>query len=94
MTHADLITLTPLMIIAVTALLALLLIAIRRHHLAVTGITLCGLATALVTLWVVVLPLVPRQVTPLLVMDAYGLLLIALLIAASMVVTLLAHGYL
>ena len=83
MTHAEVIALVPLMSLAATALVALLMIAIWRHHLAVTGITLLGLAVALVTLWVVTRPLIPQQITPLLVIDAYGLLLMSLLIADS-----------
>jgi NADH-quinone oxidoreductase subunit N len=94
MTHADVIALVPLIIIAATALVALLVIAVRRQHLVVTGITLLGLAAALVTLWVVTRPLTPRQITPLLVIDAYGLLLISLLLVASLIVAVLAHSYL
>jgi NADH-quinone oxidoreductase subunit N len=94
MTHAEVIALVPLMSIAATALVALLMIAIWRHHLAVTGITLLGLAAALVTLWVVTWPLIPQQITPLLVIDAYGLLLMSLLIATSFIVAVLAYGYL
>jgi NADH-quinone oxidoreductase subunit N len=90
---ADLLAALPLIIIAVTAIVALLVVAFRRHHLATTVITLIGHGGAFASL-AIAASAVPRQITALLIVDGYGLFYIALLLAASFVVTVLAYGYL
>ncbi len=94
MTSVDLLALLPLLVLGVGDIVVLLVIAARRRaHTAVTLLTLVVLAVAFVSLWVVA-PLLPRQVTPLLVIDRYALFYIGLLVTAAFAVTLLAHGYL
>jgi NADH-quinone oxidoreductase subunit N len=85
--------LLPLMVVAATAVAVLLLVAVRRRHQAAAIMTVIGLGGAVMTI-----PLearvVPRQITPLLIVDGYGLFYTALLIAASMIVVILAYGHL
>ncbi len=93
MTRAELITLTPMTLLAGAAVALLLLIAMRRHHTTAFGVAMAGLMSALLTL-----PLSARmgqrQVTVLLVFDRYALFYIGLLIIAAVAVAVLAHGYL
>jgi NADH-quinone oxidoreductase subunit N len=90
---ANFVGLLPLMVIAVTAVAVLLLIAVRRRHLAAAIMTVIGLGGAVMTMPLAA-RVVPRQITPLLIVDGYGLFYMALLIAASMIVVTLAYGYL
>lgn len=92
MTSTDLLALLPLLLLAGTAVVAMIAIAIRRSHNLTLGITLVGLAASFVSLWVV-LPLVPRQVTPLLILDRYAIFYIGLTVAATFAVALFAFGY-
>lgn len=93
MPAAALSALLPLMIVAVTALVVLLVIAFWRQHLAIMGLTLSGCAAAFATLpWM--LTRAPQAIPPLLMLDAYSVLFLALLLLASAAVTALAYGYL
>jgi NADH-quinone oxidoreductase subunit N len=92
-TSADLVGLSPMIVVAATAIIMLLMIAFRRHHMTALAVTLAGYVGALATLPATV-AVIPRQVTPLLLVDGYGLFYMALLIAAGLVVAVLAYGYL
>lgn len=93
MTAVDLIDLSPLITLAVTAIAIMLAIAFKRSHALTVTLTLIGLAAAF-TLLFVASPPVPRQVTSLLVADGYSLFFMALIFAASFVVGLLSYSYL
>lgn len=93
MSATDLFALLPLLLLAGTSVAVMVVIAVRRSHLLTLGSTLTGLAASFVSLWVVV-PLAPRQVTPLLVLDRYGLFYIGLTIAATFAVALFSFHYL
>jgi NADH-quinone oxidoreductase subunit N len=93
MTFADLVALSPLIMLALTAVTAMLVIAFYRNHTLTAAVTLLGLVTALGTL-----PLtwstVPHQLPPLLIVDGYALFFMGLILAAAAVVVALSHGYL
>jgi NADH-quinone oxidoreductase subunit N len=93
MSTADLMALSPLIVIAATAIALLLLIAFRRHHTAALAVALGGYAGAFATLPAAG-AVVPRQITPLLLVDGYGLFYMALLLVASLMVAVLAYRYL
>ena len=93
MTLAELTPLTPLIILALFAIVNLLVIAFFRNHQTSFGLTLVAFAAAFVAL-----PLVsgslPRQVTTLFLVDRYAFFYMGLLFAAGFVVTLLTYSYL
>jgi NADH-quinone oxidoreductase subunit N len=93
MTLAQLITLSPVIVLAAAAIVSMLVVAFYRHHLTTLVLTLGGLVCAFVTLPVASSTASP-QVTPLLVLDRYAAFYIGLLIAASFAVAVLAYGYL
>ncbi len=93
MTSGDLVALLPLIVVAVASVALLLVIAFYRNHRITAVITLIGLALAFIMLPLVSAK-VPRQITPLLVLDSYALFYIGLLLAASFFVALLSYGYL
>ena len=92
MSTLNLIALLPLIILSAGAVLAMLVIAFRRSHALIFGITLVTLLLAFIS----ILPASAQgagQVTPLLVMDGYAYFIIGLVIAASFVVALFTYGY-
>ncbi len=93
MNRADFTALLPLIIIAATSIVVMLVIAFSRNHKITAVLTISGLALAGASLqaasWVI-----PRNVTPLLILDHYGLFYTGLIIAASFFVAALSYSYL
>lgn len=93
MTFADLLPLLPIIIVAACAVVVMLQAAFHRSHALAAGLTVLGLALALATL-----PLAaghgPRQITPLIIVDAYAVFFTGLICWASLAATLLAYDYL
>lgn len=88
----DLGAVTPLLILATTAVVIMLGIAVRRSHGASFALSLGGLLLALISLPMVA-PVTPRQVTPLVLIDGYTLFFMGLVIVAALVVALLSFRY-
>jgi len=88
----DLLALLPLLLIAASAVVVMLGIACKRSPALAAGLTLAGLTAAFVSIWVAV-PVVPRQVTPLLLVDKYALFYIGLIVASAAAVAALSYQY-
>ncbi len=86
------IAILPLLVLAAVVVLVMLLIAVRRSHLATVLLTLAGLAAAFGALWPAG-EVAPRRFTPLLIMDPYSLFYQGLIIAGAFAVVLLSYGY-
>ncbi len=93
MKSADLIALLPLVVIATSAVVILLVIAFHRNHAVTAALTLIGLFLAIISLPAASLR-TPHQVTPLLIFDRYALFYMALIFAACFAVALSAYAYL
>ncbi len=91
MTASDLIGLLPLVILAAAIVVILLVAAFYRNHALAATLTILGLGLSFAALF---LQAPSSQVTPLLIMDGYAHFFIGLILCASIVVALLAHGYL
>jgi NADH-quinone oxidoreductase subunit N len=89
----DLITLSPLAVLSLSAVIVMLAAAFRRSHALALVLTLLGLAATIASLFVAATG-TPRQVTPLLLLDTYALFFIGLLTLATAVVAILSWGYL
>ena len=89
----DLLAALPLLVMVATSIVVLLLVAFWRDLLVATVVTVLGHAAACASL-AVAATVIPRQLTALLIIDGYGLFYMALLLAASFVVSVLAYGYL
>jgi NADH-quinone oxidoreductase subunit N len=92
MSRADLVAIAPLIVVSATVVMLMLAVALRRAHNLAAGLTWAGLAAALLSLgpaW----SAAPHQVAPLLVIDQYGLLYMALVLAGSLAAAVFAHGY-
>jgi NADH-quinone oxidoreductase subunit N len=92
MTGRDLVALSPLLVLGAAPVVVMVAVAVCRVHLLALSLTVLGLLAALGSLWIAA-PAVPRQVTPLLVLDHYALFYTALLVAASIAVALLGYSY-
>jgi NADH-quinone oxidoreductase subunit N len=93
MNATDTLALFPLLLIAGTSVVVMLGIAARRSHALTAGLTITGLAAALVAIFVAA-PAVPRQVGSLLLVDPYALFYVGLIIASAAVVAVLSYQYL
>jgi NADH-quinone oxidoreductase subunit N len=89
---ADTLALLPLILIAATVVIVMLGIACRRSHALAASLTLVGLAAAFISI-AAVAPLVPRQVTSLLVVDRYALFYIGLIISSAAAVAVFSYQY-
>jgi len=85
--------LLPILVLSAAIVVVLLAVSIRRNHGFSLFLTLAGLAGA-----GAVIPLARhaavRQVTPLLLLDDFALFIVAIILASSFAVALLAHSYL
>lgn len=93
MSGADFQALAVLLVLAGGVVVVLLTISFLRRHRLVQCVTLAVLAAALAALGAAV-EVIPRSVTPLLVMDGYALYFSALLVGAAVVTVLLSYRYL
>jgi NADH-quinone oxidoreductase subunit N len=93
MNASDLFALLPLIIIAATSIVVMLVIAFYRNHKLTAVLTLVGLALAGASLTTVSC-LIPRRITPLLILDHYALYYTGLIFIASFVVAALSYSYL
>ena len=89
---ADIIALLPIVLICATVVVVMLGIALRRSHALAAGLTLAGLAAAFISIFAAV-PLAPRQVTSLLLVDRFALFYIGLIIASAAVVAVLSFDF-
>ena len=90
MNGADTVALLPLLLIAGTALAIMLGIAAKRSPRLTAGLTLTGLTGSFLSLFGIA-RVVPRQVTPLLLIDGYALFYLGLIIASAGAVTVLSY---
>src|SRR5258708_12112735 len=90
MNATDALALLPLLLLAGTAVAVMLGIAAKRSYGLTAGLTLMGLAASFVSVFEVA-PLVPRQVTSLLLIDGYALFYLCLIIASPAAVAVLSY---
>lgn len=93
MNIADLTALLPFIVLATTAIVVMLTIAFYRNHKLTVILTLSGLVLSAASL-AFVSYMIPRMVTPLLIIDQYALFYIGLIMAAGFSVAALAYSYL
>jgi NADH-quinone oxidoreductase subunit N len=92
MNGTDALALLPLLLLGGTAVVVMLAISVKRSHPVTAGLTLAGLAASFLSIFAVA-PLVPRQVTSLLLVDGYALFYLGLIIASAAAVAVLSYSY-
>ncbi len=93
MSLADLAVLLPIIVLAAASVMVMIIIAFYRSHKLTVTLTLAGLVISFVML-LAEAPMLPRQVTPLIILDRYAFFFMGLIMAASFFVTVLSYGYL
>ena len=93
MTGEQLLLLLPIILVTVTAVMTMLMVAVKRNHAVSCLISAVGLILALLSL-VIVIPLAPAEVTPLLRVDAFSLFFTALILLSGLAITLFSYPYL
>jgi NADH-quinone oxidoreductase subunit N len=92
LSSADFVALLPLIVLGATSVVVMMSIAFRRSHALAATLSLVGLGIAFWSLWPAAGD-VPRQVTPLLIIDRFALYYFGLIIAATVAVVLMSYGY-
>ena len=92
MNATDALALLPLFLLAGTAVVVMLGVAVKRSYELTAGLTLTGLAASFVSVFGVA-PLVPRQVSSLLLIDGHALFYLGLIIASAAAVAALSYRY-
>jgi NADH-quinone oxidoreductase subunit N len=92
MSTPDLLALLPLLLIAASAVVVMLGIAFKRDPALAAGLTAVGLTAAFVSIWAAA-PVVPRQITSLLLVDRYALFYMGLIIGSAAVAAVLSYRY-
>lgn len=93
MTGEQLLLVLPLILVTATAVLTMLLVAVKRRHALSCCVTAAGLLLAALSLFAVA-PLAPQEVTPLLRMDSFAIFFSALILLAGLAITLFSYPYL
>ena len=93
MNASDMTALMPFIIVAAAAIGVMMLIAFYRRHALTALLTMAGFAASFFALFYSS-SVIPRPVTPLLVLDGYAFFYIGLILAAGFVVSALSYGYL
>jgi NADH-quinone oxidoreductase subunit N len=92
MSSEAIIDLLQIILLTVTAVVVMVAAAFKRDHGLVNALTQTGLAASLL-IFVFIPPVLPLQVTPLLMFDQYSLFFSALIIVAAMGVTAMSYPY-
>jgi NADH-quinone oxidoreductase subunit N len=93
MSASDLAVSIPVILIAATAVLLMVMVAIKRKHRPIFAVSLVGIVAAFISLWPVS-QCVPHTVSALLLVDSFAIFYIGLLLATSAAVLLFAYSYL
>lgn len=92
METVDILALLPLLVLALTPVIVMLGVAVVRSHRATFWMTMGGLILALLSL-LVAMEQIPRQVTPLLVIDGFALFFVTVILVTTVVIALLSFRY-
>ncbi|HET9147275.1 MAG TPA: NADH-quinone oxidoreductase subunit N, partial [Acetobacteraceae bacterium] len=83
----------PFLVLAIAITLVMLLIAWRRDHRMIAGLSVAGLIAALLAI-IPASQVSPVRVTPLFLVDGFTLFFLGVVLASSIAVALLSHAYL
>lgn len=92
-TVSDLLPLLPILVTTGLSVLIMLLISIRRNHTLTCASTITGLAIAILACLLVINEL-PRQVTPLLIIDSFSLLFTVVVLIVAAFIAVFSYPYL
>ena len=92
MTTNDFIALAPLTILAASAVLVMLITAVKRNHRIVNIVTIAALGAAFLSLFTVP-PVIPLEIHQFVIVDGFALFYWGLLFTATIIVVLISYHY-
>jgi NADH-quinone oxidoreductase subunit N len=93
MTVPDILSLAPLLIIAMAPVVIMLVISVIRNYEVVYGFSILAFLCAFASIFLIV-PIVPHLIEPLFIIDIYSLFFLGIIIFSALLVTLLSCDYL
>ena len=92
MTVTDFLCLAPLLIIAISPVVIMIVISVLRNYEVVYGFSILSLLATFMSIFFIV-PALPHSIEPLFIIDIYSLFFLGIIILAALLVTLLSHDY-
>ena len=93
MTVTDILSLSPLIIIAIAPVVIMLVISVIRNYDVVYGFSILAFICAVASIFFIV-PLIPHSIEPLFIVDIYSLFFLGIIIFSALLVTLISYNYL
>jgi NADH-quinone oxidoreductase subunit N len=91
--NTDFLSLTPVIIIALAPIIIMIVISIRRNYEVVFGFSVLAFIAAIASIFYI-LPVIPRTIAPLFIIDRYSLFFLGIILISALLVTLLSYNYL
>jgi NADH-quinone oxidoreductase subunit N len=93
MTITDILSLSPLIIIAIAPVVIMLVISVIRNYDVVYGFSILALLGAIASIFLII-PVIPHLIEPLFIVDIYSLFFLGIIIFSALLVTLISYNYL
>ncbi len=93
MTVTDILSLSPLIIIAIAPVVIMLVISVIRNYEVVYGFSILAFLCAFASIFFII-PVIPHSIEPLCIVDIYSLFFLGIIIFSALLVTLLSYDYL
>lgn len=93
MTVTDILTLSPLIIIAIAPVVIMLVVSVIRNYEVVYGFSILAFICAFASIFFII-PAIPHSINPLCIVDIYSLFFLGIIIFSALLVTLLSYDYL
>jgi len=93
MTVTDILSLSPLIIIAIAPVVIMLVISVIRNYEVVYGFSILAFICAFASIFFII-PLIPHSIEPLFIVDIYSLFFLGIIIFSALLVTLISYNYL
>ena len=92
MTATDLLSLLPLLIIAIAPVVIMIVISILRNYKVVCGFSILSFLFAFAAIFII-LPFIPHSIEPLFIIDFYSLFLLGIIIFSALLIAMLSYDY-
>jgi NADH-quinone oxidoreductase subunit N len=91
MTATDFLCLAPLLIIAISPVVIMIVVSVLRNYKVVFGFSVLSLLAAFISLFYI--PGIPHSIKPLFIIDIYSLFFLGIIFLTALLVTLLSYDY-
>jgi NADH-quinone oxidoreductase subunit N len=92
MTGTDFLCLTPMIIIAITPVVIMIVISVLRNYEVVYGFSILSFLAAFASIFFIV-PAIPHSIEPLFIIDIYSLFFLGIIFLSALLIALLSYDY-